>query len=317
MAAGNIPLPTQLVTGTDWRHLTSARPVLTPGAKDEFDNGGVAITGVYRHRDGKLFGVYYSEDHGGVTSRGTPYPGFYASNALAVSSDNGETWTKLGRIITSARSKEWVIENRLPAGGAGTSSAVLSPDGAYWYVYYTEWFRAEYPFLHICVARHRVSAGAPEPGSFLKYHDGAFNEPGIGGLDSPVLSLESDSLNVGNPHVTWIGALNRYVMTVDILNRSENQQRTPLRKDGTGISFSRDGIRWSSPRQLWVDYTVPIQGKSLSWQATLVLDSDDALAGWLLYSHSLRWGLPPAGIPHYLVGRRIRFQRVEAPQPRR
>jgi hypothetical protein len=203
------------------------------------------------------------------------------------------------------------------AGGAGTSSAVLSPDEAYWYVYYTEWFRAEYPFLHICVARHRVNAGAPAQGSFLKYYDGVFDQPGIGGLDSPVLSLASDSLNVSSPHVTWVGSLNRYVMTVDILNRPENQHRTPLKRDGTGISFSRDGIRWSRPRQLWVDYTVPIQDKSLSWQATLVLDNDDALDGWLLYSHSPKWGNPPGGIPHHLVGRRIRFQQVEAPPPLR
>jgi hypothetical protein len=60
-----------------------------------------------------------------------------------------------------------------------------------------------------------------------------------------------------------------------------------------------------------VDYAVPLEGRSLSWEATLILDSDDGLEGWLLYAYSPRWGHTPTGnLPHYLVGRRTRFERL-------
>jgi len=308
MAAGNFPLPTRLVTGSDWKHLTEARPVFLAGGKGSFDNGGTAITGVYHHSDGRLFATYYAEDQEAMPLN-NGLPGFYASNGLAVSSDEGNSWTKLGQIITSARSKEWAQAVTPPTGGAGTSSAVLSADGAWWYVYYTERFRAEFPFIHITMARADVREGVPAPGRFFKYHNGAFEEGGLGGRESPVVTLETDSLNVSDPHVLWMASLKKYVMTLDIMNRPENLGQAPLRLDGEGIAFSVDGIHWSKPQRLFTDYTVPIPGHSLSWESTIVLDRDDGLEGWLLYSYSPRWGSPPDNLPHYLVGRRVRFER--------
>jgi hypothetical protein len=306
MASGNFPLATRLVTGADWRHLTEARTVLTAGGPESFDNNVVAITGVYRHVDRRLFAVYYAEDN--------LRPGFYASQGLAVSSDEGNSWTKLGQIITGAKSKEWV-KALTPgpgggrAGGALMSGAVVSADGGWWYVYFTTRFRAELPNLFITMARARLNGATPAPGSFFKYHDGRFDQPGLGGMESPVLSLESDSLNVADPHVIWSPALRQYVMTLDLVSWPELQNQVPLRRSGVAIAFSGDGLRWSKPTKLFTDYTVPRIGRSMSWEATVVLDRDDGLEGWLLYSYTPRFGSPPNNLPHYLVGRRLRFER--------
>ena len=98
-------------------------------------------------------------------------------------------------------------------------------------------------------------------------------------------------------------------MTLDVRYRPEHLDQAPLRQSGVAIACSGDGIHWTPPTKRFTDYTVPIRGHSLSAQATVVLDRDDGMEGWLLYAHSPRFGGPPGNVPHYLVGRRLRFER--------
>lgn len=301
---------TMLVEGRDWKHLTGAREVLSPGGPGQFDNGYAGITGVYRRADGALYAVYYAEDHEGMPKLAHGgIPGFYASQALALSMDNGESWKKLGQIITSSKPKDWVAYPGQADRGAGESGTVVTPDGQWLYVYYTDHSRVNSRGVQVCLARCRVGDAEPSPGSFFKYRDGAFGQPGIGGLDTPVVSARADDqAEAMYPHVLYMPALKKYAMILSVNYWKEYTHKTGLRKSGMYIAVSDDGIRWSSPRRLLVDNSVPLEGQSLSWEATLVLDRDDGLEGWLLYGHSPRWGRTRTGnVPHHLVGRRVRF----------
>jgi hypothetical protein len=319
LVAGGAPSCAILVTGPDWKHLTSARKVLSPGGPGTFDNSYVGITGLYRHADGKLYAIYYCEDQEGMPVLGPQHggiPGFYASQGLAVSTDNGESWKKLGQVITSSKPKDWTFYPGQSDRGAGVSGTVVTADGRWWYVYYEEHSRADDEGknreVQICLARCPVGDKAPAPGSFVKYHNGEFSTPGLGGLDTPVLSAQADDqAQALMPHVVYMPALKKYVMILSINYWKEYIEKTGLKKSGSYIAFSDDGIRWSPPQRLLVDWAVPLEGRSLSWEATLVLDRDDGLDGWLLYAYSPRWGHTQSGnIPHYLVGRRVRFERL-------
>jgi len=306
---------TMLLRGRDWKHLTGAREVLSPGGRGRFDNGYVGTTGVYRHANGALYAIYYAEDHEGMPKLPLPggtIPGFYASQGLALSTDNGESWKKLGQVITSSKPKDWVAYPGHADRGAGESGTVITPDGRWLYVYYTEHSHTNNRGVQICLARCRVGDQIPAPGSFFKYHNGAFDQPGIGGLDTPVVSAHADDQAAAMyPHVIYMPALKKYVMIFSINYWKEYVHKTGLSKSGIHVAFSDDGIRWSSPRRLLIDNSVPLQGQSLSWEATLVLDREDGLEGWLLYGYSPRWGHPSTGnVPHHLVGRRARFQRL-------
>lgn len=307
---------TMLVAGDDWNHLSSSKEVLSPGGPGEFDNGYVGVTGVYRHSDGTLYAIYYAEDHEGMPRLplGGGIPGFYASQGLASSTDNGDTWTKLGRVITSSKPKEWTHPSCKEQAdrGAGESGTVLTPDGKWLYVYYTEHSRVGGRGVQVCLARSRVGDEPPSLTSFFKYHDGQFGEPGLGGQDTPVLSaFADDESDAMYPHVVYMPALQKYVMILSINHWKEYVLKRGLNNSGIHVALSDDGIRWSAPTRLLVDWAVPLEGRSLSWEATLVLDREGGLEGWLLYGYSPRWGHTQTGnIPHHLVGRRVIFREL-------
>ncbi|MGH7820565.1 MAG: hypothetical protein ACREQ9_12390 [Candidatus Binatia bacterium] len=59
------------------------------------------------------------------------------------------------------------------------------------------------------------------------------------------------------------------------------------------------------------DHSLPVVGKSLSWEATILWDRDSTSRGWLVYGYSECWGAPEqGGSPHYMVGRRIELRRA-------
>jgi hypothetical protein len=94
---------TYLVEGVDLRHLTTAKAVLRPGSPGSFDNGYAGVSAVLEI-DRVLYGFYHAEDHEGLPPIPGGIPGYFASIALATSSDSGKTWTKRGPTASSGRS---------------------------------------------------------------------------------------------------------------------------------------------------------------------------------------------------------------------
>jgi hypothetical protein len=296
--------------GPDLANLKSATRIFGPGPRGSFDSGYAGISAVYRHANGRLYGVYHAEDHEGMPKMSNGVPGYYASIGIGESADGGVTWIKLGQIISSPKPKEFKAFDTHFFRGASLPGMVADKDGRYLYVYYVDQSFAQ-GTSQVCVARADLSAAPPLPGKFTKYFEGGFTEPGIGGRETHVFSVRQlDDAHALYPHPTYSAALDRYVMVFNVNRWKEPMNGLPLAQSGIYLAYSSDLVTWSEPVKLIVDYSYPILGKSLSWEATIVWDDDKSGdKGWLLYSHSPAWGQERGQTPHYFVGRRIGFER--------
>ncbi|MHC4200508.1 MAG: hypothetical protein ACYSU0_10995 [Planctomycetota bacterium] len=309
---------TYLVEGKGLDGLTKATRALAPGKGGEFDNGYAGISGVYRHGDGKLYGFYHAEDQEDMPPIGGGVPGFFCSIGMAVSEDDGRSWRKLGQAITSAKPKSWTAFPNQPDRGAGEVCVVVSRDGKHLLAYYTEHSRMESRGVQICLARADISKGPPLPGAWRKYRHGRFDQPGIGGLDTPVLSAaHMDNADAAFPHVSYSEYLGRFVMVFNINVWKEYVEKgRTLERSGIYVAYSATGVQWSKPDVLVRDYAVSQPGKSVSWHPTIVWSDAGHRAAWLVYSYSDKWNHAHlGGTPHYMVGREMRFTRSSGARP--
>ena len=129
---------------------------------------------------GNLIMIYHAEQHcpGGVWQSPS-----YATVGFAGSSDNGKSWPEpeIGvpgghyPVLESAEPQPTV-----PHPSLGDAAPSASGD-YYLYVAYT-YFSSSGEALR--VARAKLGA---DPLTFLKWYNGSFSQPGIGGLDSAVM----------------------------------------------------------------------------------------------------------------------------------
>lgn len=299
-----------LVEGNDLFSLTTAKKVLGRGGFRSIDNGYAGISGVHAHSNGKLYAFYHAEDHEGMQSLGPGQPnGYYATVAVAESSDGGTTWNKLGPVITSSKPKAFQAHPQHHARGVGLPGITVDRSGKYLYVYYTDQSFSNLGGMQTSVARAELAAGPPVPGAFSKYFRGAFSEPGIGGLETPVLrAMQLERSFAMYAHPVFVPALDQYIAVFNVNNPREVRQNLPATISGIYFAHSVDGLNWSTPVQLIADYSSPFVGKSLSWQATILWDNNKETSGWMVYGHSPSWGHDRGefrGTPHYMVGRRI------------
>lgn len=137
------------------------REVLAAGAPGSLNECGSWLTGVQR-LGGEVLGLVHQES---ICNYG-PFGQTHKSMAIASSADNGLTWTDPELIITGRDAPR-------PGSttGEGDCTMVDGQDG-YLYAYClrnSDW--------QTIVAR----AAADDPTHWWKYHDGAWNEPGLGG----------------------------------------------------------------------------------------------------------------------------------------
>jgi hypothetical protein len=307
------------------KNLSSKSQVFGPGPAGSFDNGYAGASGLYRHSDGTLYAFYHAEDQEGLgTLPGTNISGFYARIGVAYSGDGGATWTKGGYVIES------FVPKRVPDGvtiqadqGAAEPGAVVSPDGRYLYLYYTEHSRSDGAGgsrpVAICMARADLAAwppAFPSPpgplrGVFTKYHAGSFSTDGIGGIDSPVVAPPTASSNSLEGHVAYSARFGKLVMIYGVDAWGE-RAASPARADVSGLyaAFSDDGIVWRrSAAPLIRDFGVAQPGLSVSWEASVVWDAGSDSTGWLVYGYSPSFGSPG----HYMVGRRLTLSASPSP----
>ena len=304
---------TYRLTGATLFDLSSAVKVLGPGAAGQFDNGYAGISGTYRDPSGKLYAFYHAEDQENMPLiPGTRIPGFYARIGVATSRDAGRSWEKLGPAISSAKPKEYLAFDGQADRGAAEPGVLLDTEGRYLYLYYDDHARVGGRGVQISVARADLQAGPPLPGAFFKYHAGSFSEPGIGGADSVIISGSNfDAGDAMLPHPTYSAYLQRYVMVFNIDVYREWQNGRPATQSGFYLAYSDDAVNWSAPELLFVDNTVPVNGRSLSWEGSLVWDDERQRTGWLVYGYSESWPRP-----HYMVARRLEFTVVAGRQGR-
>jgi hypothetical protein len=147
------------------------------------------------------------------------------------------------------------------------------------------------------------------PGTWWKYYDGGFNEPGLGGRETPVMPSPpaADTLF---PNVTYSNALGKYVMVFNILYYADLRAGEAA-KGGIYAAFSGDLVHWSEPKLLVHGLSVAQLDREVLWHPAIVWDDASELTGWLVYSYSPRWGHYGLRKPHYMVGQRITFLREQ------
>ena len=308
MAAG---VSTHLLEGQNMKSLASRGEVLRPGKPGSFDNGYAGVSGVIRDpRTGQLFAFYHAEDHEGMQPIPGGIPGFYCCVALAVSNNNGTSFRKLGPVIRGSLPKD--VKGRSDQG-CGDLCVAADADHRYVYVYYCDHSRIDNRGVQICLARCSVE-DVGKAGPWKKYYRGAFEEPGLGGKETPVVSAQAMLADAIFPQVTFVPELHCYVMVFNIIVYRELGPEMQARQSGIYIAHSQDGIHWSKPTQLIRIHSVPEGlGTEIGWHPALLLSAVEGgfARGWLYYSYSERWGHKPPQKPHYLVGQPITFSMVE------
>lgn len=301
---------TYLLEGQDMKSLVPVGRVLSPGEPGSFDNGYAGICGVAREPGtGELLAFYHAEDHEGMPPIPGGIPGFYCSVGLAVSKDDGASFRKLGPVVTSARPKN--VHGRADQG-CGDLCVVADADRRFLHVYYTDHSRIDMRGVQICMARCLLSE-ARTPGKWRKYYQGSFDEPGLAGKETPVMSAPIMLADAIFPQVTFVPELRRYLMVFNVLVYHEFALGLKPSQGGIYLASSADGVHWTKPTHLIAIQSIASTGKEVGWHPTLLLSTagGGSAKGWLYYSYSERWGHQAPNKPHYLVGQPITLSVAE------
>lgn len=208
-----IPLGSYLYTSNSTTYIISdtLQPVLFPGAA--FDSCGAWLMGAYQD-GGIVRGWYHAETACNYASN------FQTHKSLAYveSSDGGLTWTKPGYPNNQIITAPGYIPDAL-YDDEGDGSVVVNGDYFYLYFLTTRDHRTH-------LARSLIASGGG-PGTWWKYYQGGFTEPGLGGESDPL----AWQWEFQTPWVAWNDYLQKYIA----FNR---------RHGGWALSTSEDGIHW-------------------------------------------------------------------------
>jgi hypothetical protein len=218
--------------------------------------------------------------------------GYYATIGLARSSDEGQTWERLGAIIAG----------RLPkpdpppwpgAFGAGGPCALVDEGDGFIYIYYLDWGAPLFPESDIHLARSPISSDGA-PGSWQKYFRGKFDEPGIDGNSEPVIrGPSSTGFWAGFPSVSFNVFLDAYLAVF-------------VSADGFYYSTSWDRINWTVGKKLLTRNETPDRGEPWHLYPSLLspsqpTDSTTDETGYLYYGYGIY-----NVTPHYMVRRAVK-----------
>jgi hypothetical protein len=176
-----------------------------------------------------LLMFYHAENHlfNGVHYEFSP---FYSSIGIARSTDNGLTWNRVGQVITGVTPKP----TQPPPGALGAAGPSVIVAQGYIYLFYLDVGNYDlFPDV-VHVARAPVASDGA-PGSWLKYYQGAFTEPGLGGMSTPVQNqVAPDDITKGAfwPDVSYNSCLGRFLMVFQTA-------------DGYYYSTSADLVTWT------------------------------------------------------------------------
>lgn len=304
MTAGN---STVLMQGRTLESAVPVKQVLLPGDKSDFDNGYSGITStVYDKKAKRLLAFYHAEDHVGMpkVSYNKSIQGAYWSIGMAALNDGDSAFTKTGQILSPSVKKSDVTHEHQ---GIGDVCVIADATNTYLYAYFTDLTRKKQSFpASIGMARCRMADGAKR-GSWMKYHNGRFNETGLGGMESPVvLPLTAFPCDIFAPHVTYIRELKKYVMVCNVMVYSDHEKQR-AEKGGIYFCYSSDGIKWSEPESLVVGHPVPYQGRKYVAHPHLLITrtTENRASGLLLHCYTPRWGTSAPNQPHHLAKRSI------------
>lgn len=229
-------------TGASVFEMHECIKVLPMGGPTDFDNGGAWLHSIFRRGERGMLGFYHAEDHKFPLSPDSKWTA-YKSIARCTSEDLGLTWSNRAQILTAHQPKP----RKAAWSGLGDHCAVWDEKNHRFVCFFQE-------DAILCMAMSDDSGG--KPGSWKKWFEGGFTEPGLGGRATPIPTLAGH--RGGNPSVHWNTFLQQWVM---VWHRWAGD---------LWISTSGDLLAWSPPNLL---LSKPSDaGKA--WYPTLIGESD-------------------------------------------
>jgi hypothetical protein len=214
-------------------------------------NGGRWIECTWKDAGGPLYGWYHFEPTGLCPGTGLTAPRIGAAR----SADNGLTWEDLGIVLEAPPGTlNCSTRNFYFAGGNGDFCVFLDPEARFLY-FFISTYAGPVSAQGVSMARMPwVHRDAPV-GKVWKWHDGAWNERGVGGQVSPIFQARidwhrADADAFWGPSVHWNHHLGRYVM---LLNRAVDKD---WKQEGIYVCFNgdlADPLRWSAPTRIPID----------------------------------------------------------------
>lgn len=225
-----------------------------PSDRTEYDNavtwkdGGRWIESTCRAEDGLLYGWYHNEPHPMCGKEHWTAPRIGA----VVSSDNGMHWKDLGIVLTvPSDSLNCESQNYYFCGGNGDFCVNLDNDGKYLY-FFISTYNKDVREQGVAVARMAYADRNAPVGRVMKWYQGRWSEPGLGGHVTPIytpkIDWHSENCDVlWGPSVHWNTHIQQWVM---LLNRAKDKDWS---QEGIYVSFSPDlsqPRQWSEPKKI-------------------------------------------------------------------
>jgi hypothetical protein len=213
---------------------------------DSEEHKPVWFEAAWRDEDGTLFLWYHHEPEGVCRNLTAPKVG------AAISYDGGATVHDLGIVLESGDPVDCNARNGFFAGGHGDASVILDREKKYFYFFFTN-YGGSLASQGVSVARMAFDDRFEPAHAVHKYHDGDWEQPGIGGMSTPIFPARrawqgSDTDSFWGPSIHWNTHIEQYVI---LLNRSCCKSGWP--QEGIYYSFSSDlsaASTWSSPARL-------------------------------------------------------------------
>jgi hypothetical protein len=285
---------TCMARGTDFEHLVptplvagKATPVLSPSGTG-FDRDYAGAETVMRAANGTdLLMFYHAEVHACPS-----WLQFWASIGSARSTDGGLTWVRQGQVISSRTPASQF--DCTTAWGAQNPSVIPSPDGRYLYMYYQDPIKNGEGLIQL--ARATIESDG-KPGSWFKYNNGTFSEPGLGGKSTGIGPWSPEFSCTWQPSVSFNRYLNRYLMTCLGGDYMWN------------VITSADGITWERGQKHILPCLFPgaaslKDGDPWCMYPTIITPTETSQlttgqSGYIYYAHGFSGWTPP----HYMVRR--------------
>ncbi len=261
---------------------------LGPAIPVHFDNDThkpVWFEAVWRDSDGTLFLWYHHEPRVCGEKLAGPKIG------AAISHDGGFTVQDLGIVLESSDPPKCDAKNGFFATGHGDMSAVYDNTTGYFYFFFTN-YGGPASGQGVATARMAFEDRLAPQGRVFKYHDGAWESPGVGGAVSPIFpaarAWEHDNADSHwGPAVHYNTYLKQWVM---LLNRACCEPGWP--QAGVYLSFNADlaaPTLWKAPRQILEPNQYPLHPGFYPQILGLEPDGTDTLGGQVsrLYLHGV------------------------------
>lgn len=207
----------------------------------------------------------------------SPFLAWKSSIRLAVSLDNGITFSDVGDVIRSPRYAETAYNSSV-SGKESMGMVSVIASGDYLNIYYSNDDnpasatvpRSTFSLARIALSDLYACSSTLEPPPCYKYFNSAFTQPGLGGSSTDLLSYPPDFDSQGAYYTFYSNKLGKFVSLISnqkiIVDNNLYFDKIPVNVDksqDTYAIYSDDGINWSYPELLYY-------GESNSWYVSIL-----------------------------------------------